>query len=74
MDAKTIPLNPVSSSNVAAIGYDEKSETLVVEFLNGAKYAYSDIELPTWEALRDASSIGSYLAQNIKGKYLTVRI
>lgn len=59
----------VSSSNVEAIGYDEDSETLRVWFLNGTAYDYSGVGQMEYEALKDAPSIGSYLARNIKGQY-----
>ncbi len=59
----------VSSSNVEAIGYDETTETLRVWFLNGTTYDYSGVGLMEFEALRDAPSVGSYLARNVKGQY-----
>lgn len=59
----------VSSSNLEAIGYDEDTETLRVWFLNGTAYDYSGVGLMEYEALRDAPSVGSYLARNIKGQY-----
>lgn len=59
----------VSSSNVEAIGYHEESETLRVWFLNGTTYDYSGVGMMEFEALRDAPSVGSYLARNIKGSY-----
>ncbi len=60
---------PVDSSNIAAIGYDESSQTLEVEFKNGGVYQYFDVHLAEFEAFRDADSLGGYLAKNIKGKY-----
>jgi hypothetical protein len=59
----------VSSSNVEAIGYDEDTETLRVWFLNGSVYDYSGVGIMEFEALREAPSVGSYLARNIKGQY-----
>lgn len=59
----------VSSSNVEAVGYDENSQTLRIWFLNGSIYDYSGVSVMEFEALRDAPSVGSYLARNIKGSY-----
>ncbi len=59
----------VSSSNVAAIGYDEASGTLEIEFLDGSVYQYFDVPENIYAGLKSASSIGSYLASQIKGSY-----
>ena len=59
----------VDSSNVAAVGYDEDSSTLQVEFHNGGTYQYFDVPEHLFEGLRDANSVGGFLAANIKGSY-----
>lgn len=59
----------VDSSNIKAVGYDEDSSTLQVEFKNGGTYQYFDVPERVFEELRDASSVGGYLASNIKGVY-----
>jgi|GEM_PF-68575 len=59
----------VESSNVEAIGYEEESRTLQVEFKNGGMYQYFDVPQHVFEELRDADSIGKYLAYSIKGNY-----
>ncbi len=35
----------VASSNIASIGYDEPSQTLEVEFLNGSIYQYYNVPM-----------------------------
>ena len=60
---------PVTSSNVASIGYDEDSSTLEIEFNNGATYQYFDVPVNVFTELRDADSVGGYLAARIKGTY-----
>ena len=60
---------PVTSSNVASIGYDEDSSTLEIEFKNGATYQYFDVPENVFTELRDADSVGGYLAVRIKGTY-----
>ncbi|WP_290903341.1 KTSC domain-containing protein [Aquabacterium sp.] len=60
---------PVSSSNIASIGYDQESSTLEVEFNNGAIYQYFDIGENLYNQLMSADSKGGFLASNIKGSY-----
>ena len=64
----------VQSSNIASIGYDEKSSTLEIEFLNNSIYQYFDVPEHIYKALMQADSQGQYLAQNIKGVYRYSRI
>jgi hypothetical protein len=60
---------PVSSSNIAAIGYDPDRGVLEVEFTNGAVYFYSGVPLGEYEGIMSADSKGKYLHANIKGRY-----
>lgn len=64
----------VTSSNIEAIGYDENSQTLQIEFKNGSIYQYFDVPENIFNELRDAGSIGGYLAANIKGTYRYSRV
>ena len=61
--------NHVESSNIESIGYDLKSQTLEIEFLNGSIYQYFDVPQNIYQELIDADSHGKYLAANIKGHY-----
>ena len=65
---------PVSSSNIAAVGYAEDSQTLQIEFNNGTRYQYFDVPERVFTELRDAGSPGGYLASNIKGVYRFSRV
>jgi KTSC domain len=65
---------PVISSNIAAIGHDPDSETLEIEFNNGAVYSYSGVPLGEYEGFMSADSKGTYLNVNIKGRYPYVRL
>lgn len=60
---------PVSSSNIASIGYDVDSQTLEIEFLNGGVYQYFDVPQHIFDGIMNAESHGQFLAQNIKGIY-----
>jgi hypothetical protein len=64
----------VSSSNVASIGYDEPSQTLEVEFNNGAVYQYYNVTQVVFDQLMQAGSKGQYLAHNIKNSYPYSRV
>jgi hypothetical protein len=63
-------MTPVSSSNIAAVGYDEQAGELTVEFHSGQTYVYDGISPETYRALLQAPSIGSFFYANIRsGSY-----
>lgn len=63
-----IPLEPVESNQVGAIGYDDATQTLAVQFKRGARaiYNYPGVTRETFEAFRGAESIGTFFGANIK--------
>lgn len=65
---------PVSSSNIAEIGYDESRRIMEVLFTNGSTYQYFDVPQQEYEALMRAGSHGQYLNANIKGRYRYARV
>ena len=66
--------NPVSSSNIAEIGYDEASKTLELLFRPGGLYQYFDVPRREYDELMRASSHGQYLNAHIKGRYRYARV
>jgi len=60
---------PVSSSNVSSIGYDADSQTLEVEFNNGAVYQYSGVPEHEYHGIMNSDSKGKYLHSNVKNRY-----
>lgn len=60
---------PVSSGNLAAVGYDEAAKVLEVEFKNGSVYQYTGFQADDYAAFMAADSKGSYLNQNIKNVF-----
>ncbi len=60
---------PVTSSNLASVGYDAESMTLEVEFLDGSVYQYFDVPEFEWEELMNASSHGTYFNHHIRNHY-----
>ena len=66
--------NYVASSNIASIGYDESTETLEVEFLNGSIYQYYNVPAGLYEQLMLEGSKGRYLNTYIKNAYPYSRV
>ena len=64
----------VASSNVAAVGYDEPSQTLEVEYTNGAVYQYYNVTQAVFEQFMQAGSKGQFLAYQIKNTYPYSRV
>jgi hypothetical protein len=69
-----IEMYPVSSSNITEVGYDSQNETVLVRFVNNTLYVYKGVNEVTFEELRTAASVGSYLNRNFKNVYPYERI
>ena len=66
---------PVDSSNVAALGYDEPNQELLVRFTNGALYRYfPGVPRSTYESLLSADNVGRALNSLVKSSYSYSRI
>jgi hypothetical protein len=57
---------PVTSSNLAAVGYDYETSTLRIQFLKSGTYDYHGVPSEVYEGLIGAASKGSYFDQFIK--------
>jgi KTSC domain len=57
---------PVSSSNLASVGYDRTTQTLEIEFLHGGVYQYSGVPPSVYDGLMEAESHGSYFDRHVK--------
>jgi len=64
-----IPRQPVVSSDIASIGYDETAETLEIEFKATGVYRYFSVPATIATELRATPSPGKFFLQHIKGKY-----
>jgi hypothetical protein len=64
----------VASSNIASIGYDEPSQTLEVEFLNGSIYQYYNVPINIYDQLMKDPSKGRFLNTYIKNAYPYSRV
>lgn len=65
---------PVTSSDIRAIGFDEPSLTLEIEFNNGGLYEYANVPETVYRSLMSASSHGKYFHQYIRDKYDTRKL
>ena len=61
------------SSNVVGFGYDDERRVLKVEFKNGSVYDYFDVPDQVFNGMKSASSVGQYLAQQVKGTFRYAR-
>jgi len=65
-------MEPVVSSNVAAIGFE--NGTLTVEFKSGSTYEYTGVSKETFQAFKEAPSAGRFFIANIKNQYPNTKI
>ena len=64
----------MTSSDIRAIGYDEQSLTLEIEFNSGGLYDYANVAEAVYRSLMSASSHGKYFHQYIRDKYDTQKL
>lgn len=69
-----IEMTPVSSSNIAGIGYRKEDSTIAVEFNNGTTYYYYDAPEHEFRSFEASESKGKYFAKNIKNVYRCERV
>ena len=70
----SVDMQPVASSNVAAIGYDENAEEVYVEFISSGLYAYRGVPLPIWQEFEAADSKGGFVNQILKPGYPAAKL
>ena len=69
---KTIALNSVKSSQIAAIGHDPETNTLSIQFVSrdetkpGNIYHYENFTSEDFAAFNEAESIGSHFYKHIR--------
>lgn len=74
MNDNEVDMIPVSSSNVASVGYDLANQIMYVRFLAGTLYIYKNVNQAEFDGLLNAPSVGSYLHRNIKNVYPYERV
>jgi lysyl-tRNA synthetase class 2 len=72
---RAVELRQVSSTNVAEIGYDDRTRTLAVRFHNGWRvYLYYAVPPSVHEAFLNAPSKGRFFRYYIKHQYPYARV
>ena len=67
--------DPVDSSMIASIGYDQSSGTVEVEFRSsGQVWQYYDVPEPTYNDVRAAGSLGIAFNAMIKSHFREARV
>lgn len=69
-----MPREPVTSSVIAAIGYDPQFLWLEVELKSGSLYLYREVPARTHQAFMAALSKGSFYNRWIRDDYPFVRV
>jgi hypothetical protein len=59
-------MHTVESSAVAKVGYDAEAEEVVIEYLDGDRYAYEGVPPGVFEELTNADSKGTFVNATIK--------
>ena len=67
-------MQPVTSSNILAVGYDAEAQIAYVQFRAGNTYAYKGVPQHEFDNLRNAPSVGSYLNRYFKNIYPYERV
>lgn len=65
---------PVNSSNLRSVGYDEEFKILEIEFKQGRIYQYNNVPLTHFMGLMNAASKGRFFAQYIRDRFPTKRV
>ena len=65
---------PVASSNLTSVGYDEAAQTLEIEFSNGSIYQYYNVGSDLYEQFMLAPSKGQFLNTYIRNAYPYSRV
>lgn len=65
---------PVDSSSIVSVGYDEATHELEIEFQGGRVYRYQSVPAAAYRLLLRAPSIGEYVNQVIKPRFAASRV
>ena len=64
----------VSSSNIAAIAYDDEGRTLGVRFTHGGEYWYHGVPGCVYQGLAGAESKGRYFGEFVANAYACAKV
>ena len=60
---------PVESSNVESVSYDDKTQDLTVTFKRSGTYVYHDVPKSIGNAMPYAESKGKFVWEVLRGRY-----
>lgn len=63
---KVLRTIPISSSHILSAQYDDDAQQMVIEFQNGSRYRYSNVDPVVFTAFMDSPSKGNYLHKVIR--------
>lgn len=70
----SITLHPVKSSHLEKVGYDEKTQTLRIQFKDGSEHEWYKFLKQHHHRFINAPSLGKHFNEHIKGKYETKKV
>jgi KTSC domain len=65
---------PVKSSSIKSIGYDEALRALEVEFLNGGVYQHIGVPPEIYRLFINSDSLGKQYARLLRGRFKCVKV
>lgn len=71
--AATIEWVEAQSDAIVRFGYEEKNQTLFVAFKKAGIYKYYDVPKQVFEDMKAAPSKGTFVAQELRGKYQSAK-
>lgn len=74
IEVSKLTREPVKSSSIKSVGYDDTDNTLHVEFHNGKVYKYHNVSEDHHKMLMDAKSVGSHFTMFIKNNFRYTKI
>ena len=69
-----VPLIHMSSSSIAAVGYDDRRHSLRLRYVSGGMYDYLDVPVSVFQGLLEAPSKGRFVNRYIKPRYRFTRL
>lgn len=67
-------MQAIHSSFISHIGYEPRTQTVIVTFTRGGVYTYKNVNAKTYAAWLKSNSKGSFYATKIKTHYAAVRV
>lgn len=65
---------PVKSSNISAVGYDEATQTLGVKFVSGGEHHYEKVPKSLHDDLVASKSVGGHFHRNIRSRFKSTQV